>query len=152
MKVVFALLPALISAVLADVPTGCVTLWHVNYGNYLVAANRYDKNHRHVKDAERSEQWKIFRAGDGYRIKHADLNEYLFASYWTFANNNHVYLWIPKTDEESDKWTIEQEDKYYTIRNNKRGSCLFVGSLHWIYAKKAPMCNNKMFYWKIERC
>uniref|UniRef100_A0A1Q3F7R2 Putative 15.3 kDa basic salivary protein n=1 Tax=Culex tarsalis TaxID=7177 RepID=A0A1Q3F7R2_CULTA len=153
MRAILALLLVFVTTILAQVPTGCVTLWHRNYGNYLASANRYDAKHRHVTDKEREEQWKIFRSDVNYRIMHLDLNEYLFASDWTYSGNNHVYTWIPRTNEESDKWQIIQEDdKYFVIRNVKHGSCLFVGSMGWIYAKKATLCTHKMFHWKIERC
>uniref|UniRef100_A0A8D8KCT5 (northern house mosquito) hypothetical protein n=1 Tax=Culex pipiens TaxID=7175 RepID=A0A8D8KCT5_CULPI len=155
MEAILALLLALVPIVLADVPTGCVTLWHRNYGNYLATSKQYDAKHRHVTDRESSEQWKIFRSDGNYRIMHVDHNEYLFASDWkTYSGgNNYVYTWIPRTNEESDKWQIERVDgKYYSIRNVKHGSCLFVGSMGWIYAKKAYICTHEMFQWKIERC
>nr|AAR18455.1 putative 16.8 kDa salivary protein [Culex quinquefasciatus] len=155
MKAVLALFLALAPFVLADVPTGCVTLWHRRFGNYLASSTQYDPKHRHVTDRESPERWKIFRSDYNYRIMHVDHNEYLFASDWmTYSgNNNYVYTWIPRTNEESDKWQIERVDgNYYSIRNVKHGSCLFVGSIRWIYAKKATMCTNELFHWNIERC
>lgn len=155
MKISLPLLLLTISVALAEVPTGCVTILSTYSNAYLQAANWYDKNHRHVKHAAGPEHWEIKKSGSNYRIMHVKHQEYLFASYWTVTGGSHyVYLWIPRTDEETDKWEIGTKPgtSYYYIRNVKRGACLYPSSREWIYAKPEKICNVDSMEWKIEKC
>uniref|UniRef100_A0A1Q3FIK9 Putative 16.8 kDa salivary protein n=2 Tax=Culex tarsalis TaxID=7177 RepID=A0A1Q3FIK9_CULTA len=154
MKFILALFLAVVSVVVAEVPTGCVTILNTSKNTYLKAANVYDKKHRHVKHAKGAENWEIQKSGNNYRIMHVKHQEYLFASYWTFNEANYVYLWMPKTDEESDKWEIQLYPgaSFYYIKNIKRGSCMFPSIFEWIYAMKDFSCHAPDELWKIEKC
>uniref|UniRef100_A0A1Q3FU70 Putative wrp salivary protein n=1 Tax=Culex tarsalis TaxID=7177 RepID=A0A1Q3FU70_CULTA len=155
-EVILLLLVFLVDpAVLADIPTGCVSIKSPLINRYLTKSTKYDKKRRHISwgytDHE-YDKWMITPDGPNYRIKHAELQEELYESEIAY-NGNYVFTWIPKDNLSGDheRWKITMtKDGYFLIKNVQFNHCLYmIGTTGWLSAYDG--CDTMHYKWIITK-
>uniref|UniRef100_U5EM14 Putative wrp salivary protein n=1 Tax=Corethrella appendiculata TaxID=1370023 RepID=U5EM14_9DIPT len=154
-KVTVYLLILSISLVLAQIPTGCVTLYSPPNKRYLVTPDKYDDKRRNVAAAyteEQVEKWIITSDGPNYRIKHAKLQEELYESELSYGGN-YVFTWIPKDvlSGNHERWQIiKNKEGDFLIKNVQFGHCLYVIGPQGLLSADTE-CNTMYYKWIITK-
>ncbi|XP_039439230.1 uncharacterized protein LOC120420299 [Culex pipiens pallens] len=138
---------ALVPAVLAEVPTGCVTLKFVNNAKHINMWDNTVLHYRKLNGGDEKEQWVIEKNGDDYKIRPRIYTEYLYAEDKTDDPGRAVKT-LKEGTTDANIWKVEQKMALYMISNVKYQECLVITGTDHVVTKKMDSCGDDL--WEIQ--
>lgn len=145
--------------VLAEVPTGCVTIQSRYSDKYLTTSTRYNCDRRYVKQSDEPQEWNVVKEGGYYRIVHKNREEELYAAGINYSGQDrYVFTWVDGAAGDQAKWDIvdaARADGQVLIRNLYYNEHLYAAAFDdfvFSWRPTDPVNGDEKFYWNVTQC